>query len=319
MSTGAAAAVAAPAGGANGGSGSSGGAAAGASGSAAPGFTGGTGTGTGNPVAGSSGQQPGLATANPNTSAPDWTSGFNDDHKGYVGNKGWKQPAELVDSYRNLEKLLGAPQEEIFRIPKSDDQGGWEQAYTKLGRPKTPEDYKLEVPKEGGNPEFAKWAASEFHKNGLSERQAKGIVESWNKHMGDSTAATKEAAKAKLAESQGALKKEWGAAYDQNLNIARNAAKQFGVPPEVVDALEVSSNYQTTMKFFHSIGKGLGEANFVTGNRVGGGNAIPTPGEAKAQRQALMNDHGFVKKYLAGDQESLSKMRYLDKVIVGEL
>src|SRR5690606_18358521 len=78
------------------------------------------------------------ATTTTQTTATDWTSGFSDDLKGFVQNKGFKDPASVLDSYRNLEKLMGTPKERLLRLPENmDDANAMGEIYTRLGRPQT--------------------------------------------------------------------------------------------------------------------------------------------------------------------------------------
>jgi hypothetical protein len=244
----------------------------------------------------------------------DWTTGLNDDFKGFVQNKGWKDTSQVVESYRNLEKLVGAPADQIIKLAKEDDAAGWESIYSRLGRPANADGYKLETPKEGGNPEFTKWAANEFHKVGLNEKQAKGIVDSWNKYTQDQGKVGQEKYAAKLGEEQNALKKEWGAAHDQNIAAAKRAAREFGVDPTVIDGLEKTIGFAATMKHFQAIGAKLGESSFVGGNgNSSSGNGPMTPVQAMEQIKTMRADPGFVKRYIAGDVEARSKMEQLHK------
>lgn len=278
--------------------------------------------GAGAPPAGASGgtSQPGGSSGNTPASSPaagagsgaptDWTSTLNDDFKGFVGNKGWKDPSQVVDSYRNLEKLLGAPQNEVIRLPKDDDTAGWESVHSRLGRPATPEGYKLEVPKEGGSPEFAKWASEVFHKNGLSEKQGKGVVELWNKYAAESGAAQKQALTDKITAETTAIKKEWGAAYDQNRAVAQRAAREFGLPNNVMDAIESAAGTNATLKFLHAVGSKLGDAAWVGGNggSNGSANGPMTPAQAKERIAANRANPDFVKRYTQGGTGSKEYM-----------
>ena len=73
---------------------------------------------------------------------PCWTDAVEDGElREFARNKGWKQPAEMVQGYRNLEKLIGG---EKVPLPKGEaDTEGWERVYKALGRPATPEEYQL--------------------------------------------------------------------------------------------------------------------------------------------------------------------------------
>jgi hypothetical protein len=281
-----------------------GGAAAGAAsaGSASVGANGGNPSTSGGSVSAGAGAGTGATSV-------DWTSGLNEDFKGFVQNKGWKDPTQVVDSYRNLEKLLGAPQDQVIKLPKEDDAAGWEAVMNRLGRPATPDAYKLPVP-EGDKGEFAKWASDVFHKAGLSEKQGKAIAEAWNAQTLNMQSGAKEAYTAKVTQEQTALKKEWGAAHDQNMAVAQRAAREFGADPKMIDAIEGAIGLAATMKFFQNLGSRMGESSFVIGSQ-NGGNGPMTPAQAKSQITALKSDPGFVSKYVSGDAESRAKMQRL--------
>jgi hypothetical protein len=294
-------------GGASAGGAPAGGAASGASAGAAP--------------AQGAGSAPGLST---NTAAPshngagatatDWTSGLPQDLQGYAQNKGWKDVGQLTDSYRNLEKLAGAPREQLMVIPRTDDAEAMGKMYERLGRPATPDKYGLETPKDLGNPEFTKWAAGEFHKAGLSDAQAKAILNGWHARLGETRAARTATEAAKQVGEVDALKKEWGAAYDQERAVAQAGAREFGIDLPTIDSLEKSMGTLKTLKLLNAIGKRIGEAKFHGGSQVADPTHGPmTPAQAKEQIKNLQSDNAFIKKYHEGDQASRSTMERLHK------
>jgi hypothetical protein len=79
---------------------------------------------------------------------------------GYIQKKGWSAPADIVQGYRNLEKLIG---NEKVPMPKDEqDAEGWERVFTARGRPSTPDAYKM--------PDAD--TAAKFDEVGLNTRQA---------------------------------------------------------------------------------------------------------------------------------------------------
>ena len=77
-----------------------------------------------------------------------WTAGLDADTAGYVQNKGWGTVPDVVTSYRNLEKLLGVPKDQIIQLPKAEDKEAWGQVFNRLGRPEDPKNYEFGLPKE---------------------------------------------------------------------------------------------------------------------------------------------------------------------------
>lgn len=249
---------------------------------------------------------PGLAPA---SSSNDWTSSFDPDVKGYVQNAGFKDPASVVDAYRNLEKLIGAPKERVLKIPEKPDDSAWNDVYSKLGKPATAKDYKIEVPK-GADPAFAEWAKNTFHEVNLTAAQAEKLAAKWNEHMAGTTAAQQSAYQAKAEQEEKGLQKEWGAAFEQNINVAKRAAQAFGLSGEVVDKLEQAMGYAGVMKFMHTLGSKVGEDSFVTG-KGGGSFGAMTPEAARNRISALRQDGDFVRRYTAGEVSAKEEMAKL--------
>src|SRR4051812_7514574 len=95
---------------------------------------------TGAPAPSTGTPPPSTGTPPPSGGAPaapaDWTAGLNEATRGFVENRGFKDPQTLADSYVNLEKLMGVPKDRLLQVPeKDDDAEGWGKVYNRLGRP----------------------------------------------------------------------------------------------------------------------------------------------------------------------------------------
>jgi hypothetical protein len=239
--------------------------------------------------------------------AGNWWDGFQDnDLKGYVQNKGWKDPADLAVGYKNLEKLLGA---EKIPMPKgADDAEGWTRVYDALGRPKSADEYKLSVP-EGDTGEFAKLAAGKFHELGLTAKQAEGLAAWYNEQGSGRMNEMQQQQAAKAEADMQSLKQEWGGAFDENVEFGRRAAREYGLNAEKLSALENSLGTSEMLKLMATIGRAQGESEFVTS---GSGNTFGmTPSAAQQRITALRADKTWTAKYISGDADARSEMQRL--------
>ena len=253
----------------------------------------------------------------PGTPGYEWTSGLSEELKGYVSTKGFPDVPALVESYRNAEKLLGVPKEKLVRLPDKEDAPEWNQVYDKLGRPAKPEDYKYDVP-QGTDPEFYNWAKENFHKAGLTQKQAQTLLKEYGDLSASKANAQQEAWDNQLKTQEATLKKEWGAALTQNIGVAREAVKKYGFTPDHIEKLEGIMGYDGVMKFFHKLGSATGEGSFVgSTGPVGFGNAL-TPAQAKYQIKALMSDPDFGSKLANGNLEAKQKWDNLHRMAVSE-
>ena len=254
------------------------------------------------------------ASAAPATGSS-WYDGLNidADMRGYLENKGWKDPADLAHGYRNLEKLVGGDK---VAVPKSaEDAEGWSRVYDALGRPKSAGDYKLPVP-EGDPGDFAKAASEEFHKAGISQAQAEKLASWWNQTQTSMIQQQQQAIAQKAEADMTALRREWGAAWDENVEFGRRASREFGLDAKKMDAIESSLGTGEMMKFLVRVGRALGEDNFVSGQ--GKGQFGMTPEAAKQQITALQGDRAFAAKYLNKDADAVAQMTRLQQLAFPE-
>jgi len=227
--------------------------------------------------------------------------------KGYVQNKGWKDPVELANGYKNLEKLLGG---EKLPMPKgAEDKEGWARVYDQLGRPKTAEEYKLPVP-EGDPGTFAKAASGKFHELGISQQQAEGLANWWNETQTGMQTQQQQQSAQKVEADLTALKGEWGGAYEENVNYGQRAAREFGLDATKLTAIENALGTGEMLKFMARVGRGLSEDTFESGG--GQGNKFGmTPEAARDRIGALRNDTAWSTKYISGDADARNEMQKL--------
>lgn len=253
--------------------------------------------------------------AQPTAAAVPWLDGADEIKVGYVQNKAWKSPVEMLDSYQNLEKLLGADRAgNTVILPKADAAPEeWAKFHERLGRPADASGYKIEVPEVIGDPEFAKTAAGKFHELGLTQKQGESLAKWWNETI-TGQVAQQQASQATSFQAQDAeLKTEWGAAFTQNLAQAQAGVREMGVSKEQIDALSNVWGHKATMQFFQKLGAKAAEPGFVSGDKTQGFSDVMTPGQAKAQIKANMADKEFMKQYLSKNAERVAEMERLHK------
>lgn len=246
--------------------------------------------------------------------APEWLKGADETLIGYVQNKGWTEPRQVLDGYRNLEKLLGADKAgNAVIIPKSDaDPKEWAAVFDKLGRPTGPDGYKVELP-QGGDKAVHEASMAKFHELGLTKAQGEQLANWYNGLVGESTKAQEAQKQAAFQADDQAIRQEWGQAFTKNLAQAQAAARGLGLDAPTIDKLSDALGHKATMQLLQKIGGRMGEDTFASGDTLASfGNAL-TPGQAKAQIQALMGDRDFANKYINGDTGARAKMESLHR------
>lgn len=232
--------------------------------------------------------------------------------KGYVENKGWPNPVELLKGYRNLEKLVGQAR---IAMPKDEnDADGYSKVFDALGRPKAPGDYKLPTP-EGADPKFVEAASKVLHEAGLSTKQAQKVATWWNESAATAQKAQAEAVERQSAQDMEQVQKEWGGAYNERVETAKRGIRVFAIDSETATKLETAIGTKAFMEFAYRLGSAVGEHGGAAGLENGGppsGGAL-TPAQAIAEIARLKADREWGKKYAQGDAEAKRRMEQLHK------
>ena len=206
----------------------------------------------------------------------DWRAALPDDLKAdksleQFKGKDWAEVGPtLAKGYVETKKMVGGS----LKVPKEDATPEEQAAfYTALGRPETPDKYETKVPEfppDAGVPPLDQVAFKEFlsvsHGAGLTAKQVQAVMD-W---YGGYTLANVDkfteftAQSRKVAEV--ALKKEWGAAYPRNVQLARQAVRDlFADDPQLAEAVEDAGNNTNLLKGLLRIGERMMEHGEITG------------------------------------------------------
>lgn len=260
--------------------------------------------------AGAGAAQPsGTPAQTPAHVGPSWAPTLDPETTAYVTNKGWKEPTDILSSYRNLEKFAGGAKN-LVEIPgETADEAALSAFYARLGRPESPDKYGLTAP-QGGDPELLNWFTGTAHKLGLNQKQAASLFESWNGMAGGAQQKMVESQARESEQAIGSLKQEWGQKYDTMIDSGKRAVAALGYNADKLSALEAKMGTAEMLKLFATVGSKMGEDAFVGGDRSTGSFGL-TPADAKQQIEAFKLDKELMAQYLAGSTDAVNKMRRL--------
>ena len=140
----------------------------------------------------------------------------------------------LAKSYINATRMIG--QDKIVVPNKNSTEEVWEEAYTKLGRPETPDQYNLKIESDVVKMDDSaiKSFAEQSHKLGLNSKQAEGILDFYKNNMEGIAQQSKIDTETSQAQSEQVLRQEWGRDFDAKVKQAGAIAKA-NINPEVLD------------------------------------------------------------------------------------
>jgi len=184
------------------------------------------------------------------------------------------------------QKMIGA--DKIIIPGKESTDEDWGKIFNKLGRPEKSDGYALAKPEI---PEGMPWddkAVLAFqevaHKTGLLPKQAKDLFDWYNGLTTEAYIGSQKAVQESYNGAVATLKKEWGAAYDQKLELSRAAIRAFASEEDIKALDEGLGNDPRMIKLFAKIGAAVSE------DKLKGTQGNNTPVEAQGAINAILGD-----------------------------
>lgn len=205
---------------------------------------------------------------------------------------------DVVTNFPSAIKQLvhaqkGVGKNKIAVPTDKSDASEWDAFYTAVGRPKTVDDYKVDVPedfKEIFTDDRMSKARAIAHELGVTQKQFEG----WVKHEINSAMELlqkeekdEEAARA-IAESK--LKEEFGQAYQERMNVANRLLAE-AIPNEEsrLNFLEKYGSDPDFIRFASVVGARLVESKAMVAELTQN-----TPGQAREKIQTLQATEGYL-------------------------
>lgn len=220
---------------------------------------------------------------------PSWRDDLPDEVRDHASIQKYSSVESLAKGYINASSMLG---QDKLTMPKSDED--WGEFYNKMGRPDTAADYQFDpVDLPEGTP-FDEAMLDNFkevaHEAGLSAKQANALQKWYMEKTGEQFEGMVRSAEDEMAEAQSSLRKEWGNAYDQKLNQAMRAIREFGGDDlaNELDDTGLGNNVQLIKAFAEAGSKIMGDTTIE-----GQAENARTPAQLKAEIARIQSDPAF--------------------------
>jgi hypothetical protein len=203
--------------------------------------------------------------------------------------------ADLAKSHKEAQGLIG--RKGVLLPREGATQEELDHFYRQLGKPESADKYHLQLAdgapfKYGADQE--NWWRGVAHKHNLSVAQAKGIYEEYLTQDMTLSKQSEEIidrhAKERDSANEAAMRQEWGAAYDKQMQLAEKAAKAFSTQDEL-SAIVGAIGAPAAMKLFNKIGSKISEDSLDLRPGPGAAGAM-TPQEAQGEIKAITGDKG---------------------------
>lgn len=245
--------------------------------------------------------------------------------------------SKLTDMYRNAEGKIGAPPEEMIRIPKANAAEADIRAYWgRIGVPPEAKDYDLSTVKFADGKEldtaFADMLRAALHEGRVPKDRAAMVGQRIVKQQESEAAAALSARTAIIRTEREALDKNWGTNKVYNEQIAMRALQDLGKAAGLTaeqtkagwDAISAGQHIGASfaMEMLRTIGARLntsptGESPFLGGTQPGQANGVMSQAQARAKIDELKMDTAWYKRLMAGGSAEKNEWTNLHKIGFG--
>ena len=256
-------------------------------------------------------EQPSVLSGDPKTETPetstDWKVSLSDDVKADKSLENIKDINALAKSYIHAQKMVGSDKIPVPNKYATEDD--WNAVYEKLGRPKTADGYKFDLPQDKQVDEVSlKEFSSQAHKLGLLPSQAQGMVKFYNEITAKSLQDADSKALTARETSTKELKQEWGQAFDQKVSQAATLAKSVGATElfnaNMADGTKLG-DHPVMIKAFAELANKMGEDSIVQAS----GPTYLTPNQIEKQIGELtQTDSAYWDKNHINHQAAVSEV-----------
>ena len=226
------------------------------------------------------------------TESGDWRTSLPEEIRSHASLDSIEDVGALAKSYVHAQSMIGA--EKVGVPGKWATEDDWSEVWTKLGRPADADGYELKVETpEGVEPdgEMLSWFKSTAHANGLTPRQAQGLLAEYTQFTQGREQSTSGQIEQQQANAEQELRREWGEAYDNRLSVAKDVLAQFG-SDELADTATTSGstlfgNDPNVIRMLHKVGAYINERVSEDGLLGAKTTGMMAPDEAQAKLREL--------------------------------
>lgn len=254
----------------------------------------------------------------PGQSAGAWYDSLSSDERAYISAKGWdkegKGPADILKSYRNIERLRGVDAEKLVKLPDPKNAEEVAQFRARLGVPEKPDGYVNHDVETPTGPLRAELIANISHKIGATPEQHSALLDATGELVRNLFQTEAEDAARRNAAELVDLKREWGPKFDEYNQAVDSAVAQLGLDQEFVEALKIAGGEAKARRVLAQIGLKLGEHVRPAEKAIP---SLMTRDIAQARIEAIKRDKVFYQRMVDGDAEARREWDQLLAIVSG--
>ena len=188
------------------------------------------------------------------------------EEQAYLDNKGFKSPADLLRSYRELERAFSSK----VTLPKDGDKKGLDKLYSRLGMPEDSAGFDIRFADE--DKEDGEAFKQVCLKNHILPQSAQALYDWYVQHRQELLERGEQSWAESSRREMEELKRDWGVQAERKFELMKRGLRLFSDDLDMVEKIEKAIGTKQLMSVFCRLGEAISEDNPISfGGRSGGG------------------------------------------------
>ena len=180
--------------------------------------------------------------------------------------RNFTDPAALAKSYVHAQRMIGADKIALPGKSATDDE--WRAVYQRLGAPNDPANYEISVETQILGQEGLTNFKNAAFRAGLNDRQASTVAEFMETTLSSAQEQFQQQADEARYTGEQELRKEWGQAFEQKIELAYKAAVDTLGSADLLDNIQLADgrmlgDHPDIVRMFAKIAQSIGEDNLI--------------------------------------------------------
>jgi hypothetical protein len=250
----------------------------------------------------------------PKEASADFMGSISEEYRGKVTQKGFKDVNDIVKAYDNLESKFGKRLEDLT----ADELKALD---PKFGAPENADAYELGLSEDLAKDPILGDISNDLFNAGIPKDKAEALIKGVTEKIEEQTKLAETNAALQAEENVKTLKTEFGAAFQDRIQLANKALTEFGGEDAILAIQEAGlGNHPAIVKMLAEAGKFLAE-DTPAGDKEVKSFGI-TPAEAQSKIAELQNDPAFLDRWRnpahPGHREAADQMEKLYRLRAGK-
>jgi len=250
--------------------------------------------------------------------ASGWLDGYSIEDRAYIENKGWKDPAAILNSYKHAVQRIGGDPTDAIQVPDWDNEEQVSEFRAKIGVPQEASGYpELEVQTADGQAMPLDEVNRIAHQIGLTPAQRAQLAMITSQLIDSERSHSEAQFAAQVAQESKEVMAEYGKTPKEFDAMVKRGIQALGFTQDDSRQLTQAIGVKKAVKILSTVAAATTEKAVVNDGDSLGSMGQMSQEVARKRRSLLIKDDNFRKRMFDGDVQAIEEWNKIQEAAAG--